>query len=47
MIRAQNMKNGKLNALPIAFNSYEFYYNALIWEKYNLEFPESWDDLFN
>lgn len=40
------MKNGKLNALPIAFNSYEFYYNAPIWEKYNLEFPESWDDFF-
>lgn len=40
------IKEGKLNALPIAFNSYEFYYNKKIWDKYGLEFPENWDDVF-
>jgi len=40
------IKNGKLNALPIAFNAYEFYYNADIWDKYGLEFPDDWDDFF-
>lgn len=40
------VKNGKLNALPIAFNSYEFYYNKAIWDKYGLEFPKNWDEAF-
>ncbi|MCQ2535683.1 MAG: ABC transporter substrate-binding protein [Lachnospiraceae bacterium] len=40
------IKNGKLNALPIAFNSYEFYYNQVIWDKYGLEFPKTWDEVF-
>ena len=40
------IKNGKLNALPIAFNSYEFYYNQVIWDKYGLEFPNTWDEVF-
>ena len=40
------IKDGKLNALPIAFNSYEFYYNKKIWDKYGLSFPENWDDIF-
>lgn len=40
------IKNGKLNALPIAFNSYEFYYNKAVWDKYGLEFPTNWDEVF-
>ena len=40
------IKDGKLNALPIAFNSYEFYYNKTIWDKYNLEFPSTWEEVF-
>ena len=40
------IKNGKLNALPIAFNSYEFYYNKTIWDKYGLDFPKDWDEVF-
>lgn len=40
------IKDGKLNALPIAFNSYEFYYNKTIWDKYGLDFPKNWDEVF-
>ena len=40
------VKNGKLNALPIAFNSYEFYYNKTIWDNYGLDFPKNWDEVF-
>ena len=40
------IKDGKLNAIPIAFNSYELYYNQDIWDKYGLDFPSKWDDLF-
>ena len=42
------IRNGKLNALPIALNTTEFYYNEDIWKgKYNLEYPESWEDFFD
>ena len=40
------IKNGKLNAIPIAFNSYEFYYNKSIWDSYGLSFPKNWDEVF-
>lgn len=40
------IKNGKLNAIPIAFNVYEFFYNDAIWSKYGLEFPKTWDEVF-
>lgn len=39
--------NGKLNALPIAYNSTVTYYNKDIFDKYGLSVPETWDDLFN
>lgn len=37
---------GKLNALPIAYNSVVTYYNKDIYDKYGLDIPETWDDLF-
>ena len=39
--------NGALNAIPIAYNSVVFYYNKDLLDKYGLEVPETWDDLFN
>jgi len=44
---AFGMKNGKLNALPIAFNTTIFFYNKDIWDSYGLSFPENWGDLFS
>ena len=38
--------NGKLNALPIAYNSAVTYYNKDVYDKYGLNVPETWDDLF-
>lgn len=40
------VKNGKLNAIPIAFNTSTVCYNKTILDKYNLECPKTWDDLF-
>ncbi len=39
--------NGHLNALPIAYNTTGFFYNEKLFEKYGLELPKTWDDLFN
>ncbi len=39
--------DGHLNALPIAFNVETMYYNKDIYDKYNLELPKTFDDLFN
>ena len=39
-------KRGKLNALPIAYNSTAFFYNKTLYDKYGLALPKSWDDLF-
>lgn len=41
------IKNGKLNALPIAFNTPELFYNNDIWLKYNLPYPTEWEDFIN
>lgn len=38
--------NGKLNALPIAYNSTVIFYNQDLFEQYGLEIPKTWDDLF-
>lgn len=38
--------NGKLNALPIAYNSTVIYYNEDLYKKYGLPVPETWEDLF-
>lgn len=40
------MINNKLNALPIAVNGKVFLYNKAIYDKYNLEIPQTWDDLY-
>ena len=40
-------KNGKLNAIPIAFNTETFYYNETLWNSYGLDIPKTWDDLFD
>lgn len=39
-------QNGKLNGIPIAFNTSTFWFNKKIFEKYNLEYPKTWDDFF-
>lgn len=41
------IRNGKLNAIPIALNTQTVYYNKTIYDRYNLALPETWDDLFN
>ena len=38
--------NGKLNALPIAYNSTVIYYNQDIYDKYGVSIPSTWNDLF-
>jgi oligogalacturonide transport system substrate-binding protein len=38
--------NGKLNAIPIAFNTSSMFFNQTIFDEYNLELPETWDDYF-
>lgn len=37
--------NGKLNALPIAYNMPVFFYNQDILDRYGLEAPGTWDEL--
>lgn len=39
-------KEGKLIALPIAANVKVIWYNQTIYDKYGLEIPKTWDDLF-
>ena len=38
--------NGKLNALPTAYNTSCFFYNGDIYSSYGLSAPSTWDDLF-
>ena len=38
---------GRLNGVPIAMNSMTVYINKTVYEKYGLDIPETWDDLFN
>lgn len=38
--------NGKLNGIPTALNAITFYYNKTIYDKYGIDIPKSWDDLF-
>ena len=44
---ALGTKNGRLNAVPIAFNTETFYYNETLWNSYGLSIPRTWDDLFD
>lgn len=39
-------KNGVLNAVPIAMNAETVYINKTIYEKYGLDIPKTWDDVF-
>lgn len=39
-------RNGKLNAIPLAYNTTVFLYNTDIYDQYDLDLPETWDDLF-
>jgi len=39
--------NGKLNAIPIAYNTSTVCYNKTLFEKYNLDYPKDWNDLFS
>lgn len=39
--------NGKLNAIPIAFNTSTLFYNQDIFDAYGLELPTTWDDYFD
>jgi len=41
------MQNGKLNALPIALNTMTVYINKTIYDKYQLDIPKTWNDLFD
>lgn len=41
------MQNGKLNAIPIALNTQTVYFNKTVYDKYGLEIPKTWDDLFS
>lgn len=38
--------NGRLNAIPIAFNTQTFYYNKNLLDRYGIETPETWNDMF-
>ena len=37
---------GHLNAIPIAYNMSVFFYNKDVYDRYGLDIPETWDDLF-
>ena len=45
--KSYGVKNGKLNALPIAMNTHTFYYNQDVLDAYGLSVPQTWDDLFD
>lgn len=40
------MKNGRLNALPIALNTQTIYINKTLYDQYGLSIPKCWDDIF-
>ncbi len=41
------MRNGKLNAIPIALNTMTVYFNKSVYDSFGLEIPRTWEDLFN
>ena len=40
------MRNGTLNAIPIAMNTETVYFNKTILDSYGLDVPQTWDDVF-
>ncbi len=46
-VLSYGMVGDSLNALPIAQNGQVFIYNKNIYDKYGLELPGSWEELFN
>ncbi|MDE5763451.1 MAG: ABC transporter substrate-binding protein [Ruminococcus sp.] len=40
------MKNGKLNAIPIALNTMTFYANETVYKDFGLEIPKTWSELY-
>jgi len=40
------MKNGYLNAIPIALNTQTVYVNKTIYDQYGLDIPTTWDEIF-
>lgn len=40
-------RNGVLNAIPIAMNAETLYINKTIYDKYGLDIPTTWEDLFD
>lgn len=40
------MMNGKLNGIPIAFNTQTLFHNKSLYDSYHLEIPKTWEDLF-
>jgi len=40
------MMNGKLNGIPIAFNTQTLFHNKSLYDSYHLELPKTWEDLF-
>ncbi len=38
--------NGKLNAIPISFNTYAVFQNKSLYDQYGLEVPKTWDEYF-
>jgi oligogalacturonide transport system substrate-binding protein len=43
---AYGERDGKLNAIPIAFNTLTLYYDQAIFDRYGLDLPTTWDDFF-
>lgn len=41
------MRNGKLNAIPIALNTMTVYFNKSVYDSFGLEIPRTWEELFN
>lgn len=39
-------QNGKLNAIPIAFNTATVFYNKSIYDRYGMKLPTTWEDYF-
>ena len=40
------IKNGKLHALPVAMTGRVFYYNQAVWEDAGIDYPTTWDELY-